>query len=402
MSKEWSYSGPPTRRAPPPSVADGPGLDRYGADGEDTRMADDDDYIRTRLVNRLGNDLHYYSDHQGVHDNDTPVSAPYRATQVEDGGGSISSSSRSEVVPEDDPWRRRTAPESSKNRMMPTSSSHDPSQQPDDYRVTDPVVLRDSHWTMLEGGFSCSLCDTTVVHEAQLRDHIKGKRHQKHLNYLQWERSSHSDSDGTAAAGATAANATIPTTPSGRLSTRADSAGVAIHHSCPTMDEKHAGAATAIRPSEHNNNSSSSSHGRTPPDPASGWMDDSEMEDYTKQCNRQFWTPAGEPRTDGLVDFEGIEGECYAPAHCVYDAMYCCLCQATPDGWWKWIEHFKGKKHLKHVYSTRSTHIAYWQKLSAGTGLVYYYNHLDGYWCWEDGHLPAIDFHTAWEVLRPP
>ncbi|KAF4654076.1 hypothetical protein FOZ61_008484 [Perkinsus olseni] len=312
MSKEWSYSGPPTRRAPPPpspspSVADGPGLDRYGADGGDTRMAGyDDDYIRARLVNRLGNDFHYYYDHRGVHDNDTPVSAPCRATQVEDGGGSISSSSRSGLVPEDDPWRRRTAPESSKNRMMPTSSSHDPSQQPDDYRVTDSVVLKDSHWTMLEGGFSCSLCDTTVVHEAQLRDHIKGKRHQKHLNYLQWERSSHSDSDGNAAAGVTAANVTITTTPSGRLSTRADSAGVVIHHSCPTMDEKHAGAATAIRPSEHN---SSSSHGRTPPDPASGWMDDSEMEDYTKQCNRQFWTPAGEPRTDGLVDFEGSSNE---------------------------------------------------------------------------------------------
>lgn len=51
--------------------------------------------------------------------------------------------------------------------------------------------------------------DTTVVHEAQLRDHIKGKRHQKNLNYLEWERYSQSD-DSARANDTTIATSTIP------------------------------------------------------------------------------------------------------------------------------------------------------------------------------------------------
>ncbi|EER09297.1 hypothetical protein Pmar_PMAR026948 [Perkinsus marinus ATCC 50983] len=295
-------------------------------------------------------DLHYSNDDEvnGVTPRwVTPNShvAPSMSTD------SSMSSSYCVVISDDD--EEEEEKEARSGETSSSSARSPPKNESESYEVTDPVVLKDTHWKMLEGGFLCSLCDTTVVHEAQLRDHIKGKRHQKNLNYLEWERYSQSD-DSARANDTTIATSTIPA-----------AAADATQRIPTTLRSARSGVIDVV----HGNEDPNDQH-HIPSDPVSGWLDNVEMDDYTSQCNRQFWTTAGEPRTHGIVDFEGLEGGFYAPAHCVYDAMYCCLCEAKPDGWWKWTEHFKGKKHLKHVSSARSTHIAYWQKLSAGTGVL--------------------------------
>ncbi|KAF4663861.1 hypothetical protein FOL47_005529 [Perkinsus chesapeaki] len=261
------------------------------------------------------------------------------------------------------------------NNNREQEEKEDEDEEP--YKVTDPVVLGDSHWTMLEGGFKCKLCDATVVHESQLRGHIEGRRHKKNLSYKLWEQSQCSSNSCSTTGIPTPKQQqqqqlTVTTTTKVVSDTTTAPPRVIMKQANNNGDR---GSKWEIQGGDASATSSVAAGAEVEPVAAFAWFDDYERKDYENQCNRQFWADNGELRTDGIVDILGIQHDddtttttSIAPAHCVYEAMYCSLCGAKPDGWWKWTQHFKGKKHMKHVYSTRATHIAYWQKLSAGTG----------------------------------